>query len=79
MRLEMTEKFLEVMGDFSLVGALVNMYGFVPSEVELVFFESIREPDMIVVPEYVPRLLVEQVIELATKCKLTIVRETRAS
>lgn len=78
-RLEITEEFLERMGDFSLVGALANMYGSIPDEVELVFFETssawrerVGGPKLFVLPEYTARCLAEQVLDLSKKCKVTV-------
>jgi len=83
-RLEITESFLEVTGSGSIVGALFIKYGKIPEEVELVFFETTSYwkskhggPKMFVVPEFSIWCLVEDIIALARKCKLTVVVEER--
>jgi hypothetical protein len=76
MRIEITQKLLGTFGDNTLRGCMAIQEPSVAfsdiEEVELVFIEpsagrSVKDgPELFLIPEYVPTLLVRQVLDLVT-------------
>jgi hypothetical protein len=72
--LKITKKDLEVFGSASLEGMIFNAFGEIPPQLRIEFEQKLRkgEPDIILIPEFVPVVLVESIINLAKKCELEV-------
>jgi len=65
--MDITKEWLETCGTASLQGCLYEKGIFEPQKVTLWFEQARPEPDLIIMPDFVPACLVQSVVDLTKK------------